>query len=218
MAMTRNHITRVILLTSVDEAAILGDILRTHNKDLDVVGAHDRPGIEKACAEASATTRLISFCSSAIVPGTALEALPGPAYNFHPGPPSRPGRYPSVFALYDGDTRFGITVHEMLAKVDSGPIVAIDWFDFTPVPTLPELEKATYLCLAAMFRKLARPLATQVEPLPHIDATWSGRKTKLADVTALSQVTPGMPEAEIERRRRACGRVIMPNEDPGWPT
>ena len=51
-----------------------------------------------------------------------LDAFAGPSYNFHPGPPNRPGRYPSVFALYDNARHFGITVHEMLPKVDSGAI------------------------------------------------------------------------------------------------
>jgi hypothetical protein len=216
-AMGQDTVSRIILLTSEEETPLLGDILRGHNRGLEIIGAHDRDGVAKACTNAPAGTRLISFCSSVIVPGSALEALPGPGYNFHPGPPTRPGRYPSIFALYDDDKKFGITVHEMRAKVDSGPIVAAEWFDVAPASDLADLERTTYLRLAALFRKLAPALATSAAPLPHTTHAWSGRKTTLADAMALAQATAEMNESEIARRRRACGRIVMPNEDPGWP-
>jgi methionyl-tRNA formyltransferase len=216
--MAHNRVNRILLLTSPEETPPLGDILRAHNPDLEIAGIHDRAGVEQACASACPGTRLISFCSSVIVPGSALAALPGPAYNFHPGPPTRPGRYPSIFALYDGDKTFGITVHEMKPKVDSGAIVAAEWFDIEPESDLGALERSTYLRLAALFRKLAPHLATRISPLPHLTHTWSGRKTTSADATALAQTAPGMSEAEIARRHRACGRIITPNEDPGWLT
>ena len=113
---------------------------------------------------------------------------------------------------------FGITVHEMQPKVDSGAIVAAEWFDVAPESDLATLERVTYLQLAALFRKLAPQLATRATPLPHLSHTWSGRKTTLAEATALAQTAPGMSEAEIARRHRACGRIIAANEDPGWPT
>jgi len=218
VAMAPDRITRVLLLTSPEEAPPLSDILRQHNPSLEIVGVHDRASAEQACATATAGTRLISFCSSVIVPASALAALPGPAYNFHPGPPTRPGRYPSIFALYDGDVTFGITVHEMQPKVDSGAIVAAEWFDVAPEADLAVLERDTYLRLAALFRKLARHLATRATPLSHLTHTWSGRKTTLADARALAHTSVGMSETEIARRRRACGHVIAPNEDPGWQT
>jgi methionyl-tRNA formyltransferase len=217
MGMTADRIKRIILLTSPEEAPPLGDMLRVRNAGLEIIGVHDREAVVAACAAAEQGTRLISFCSSVIVPGAALAALPGPAYNFHPGPPNRPGRYPSIFAIYDGDTEFGITIHEMAPKVDSGAIVAVDFFGVPSGCDLAELEKITYMRLATAFQKLSKPLATTTRPLPRIAHTWSGHKTTLAEATALAQVTQDMSAAEIERRRRACGRVTMPNEDPGWP-
>jgi len=212
-----SSITRIILLTSPEEAPPLGEYLCAHNPALEVVAVHDRAAVEDACAKAIPGTRLISFCTSVIVPGSALAALPGPAYNFHPGPPTRPGRYPSVFALYDGDAKFGITVHEMAAKVDCGAIVAADWFDVPAECDLSTMEQLTYLRLAAAFRKLAKHLATRWEPLPHLAHTWSGLKTTRAQALALGQITPDMSAAEIARRRRACGQINQSPDDPGWP-
>jgi methionyl-tRNA formyltransferase len=155
-------------------------------------------------------------CSPVIVPAAALAALPGPSYNFHPGPPTRPGRYPSVFALYDGDDRFGVTVHEMAARVDSGPIVAVDWFDVPPDCTLAVLERLTLNRLIALFRELAPHLARTAAPLPRLGVLWSGGKTTLAQVDALRRITPDLSPAEAERRRRACGGQVIETADPGW--
>jgi methionyl-tRNA formyltransferase len=217
MGMAADRIKRIILLTSPEEAPPLGDMLRVHNPTLEITGVHDRESVSDACGKAAPGTRLISFCSSVIVPGAALTAMPGPSYNFHPGPPNRPGRYPSIFAIYDGDAKFGITVHEMEPKVDSGAIISADFFDVPPGCDLAELEKITYLRLASVFRKLARSLATEITPLPHVAHTWSGRKTTLAEAIALSQVTKDMSAEEVDRRRRACGQINIPTEDQGWP-
>ncbi|MSO72748.1 MAG: hypothetical protein EXQ84_03955 [Rhodospirillaceae bacterium] len=93
-------------------------------RDVDVALVVTLSELEDALANSSKTTRLISFGSGVIVPAAVLARLSGTAYNFHPGPPAYPGIFPSVFALYDGATRFGVTLHEMKPEVDSGPIVA----------------------------------------------------------------------------------------------
>ena len=207
-----DRITRVILLTGHSEAPALGALLEAHNPALDVRPVHDRASVAQACAEATPTTRLLSVCTSVIVPGDALARLRGPAYNFHPGPPTRPGRYPSVFALYDGDEQFGITAHEMKTAVDSGPIVAVEWFEMTK-GGLVELETFTLQRVAQMFDRLLPHLANDLRPLPHLDIAWSGRKTTLAQAISLSRVTDEIPAEEVARRQRACGLQIS---DPRW--
>lgn len=209
-----DRITRVILLTGPSEQPPLVSMLQRHNPALDIRPVQDRKAVAQACAEATPTTRLLAVCTSVIVPGDALARLSGPAYNFHPGPPTRPGRYPAVFALYDGDDRFGFTVHEMRASVDSGPIVAVEWFK-TPDGGLGELEGLSIQRLELMFDRLLPHLAHDVRPLPHLDVAWSGRKTTYAQAMALCRVTNDMSPEEVARRRRACGMVIEMS-DPGW--
>lgn len=197
-------ITKVILLTGRDEAPALTRILRQANGALTVQPAHDLDGL---AAEITPGARLLSFCSSVIVPGALLATLGQPGYNFHPGPPERPGRYPGVFALFEGAADFGITVHEMAAKVDSGPIVMTERFAIPPDSDLGTLESLTLTRLAQAFRRMAPYFANVAKPLPHLPVAWSGRRTRRADFEALRAVTPGMDAAEIERRRRACGGV-----------
>ena len=204
-------ISRIILLTGEIEAPHLSGMLRDRNPALDVVAVTNAGGLDMACTTAGPGTRLISFCSPVIVPGRRLAGLPGPSYNFHPGPPERPGRYPSVFALYEGAAKFGITVHEMLASVDSGPIVAAEWFDIPRNCDLAMLEELTLKQLVTTFHQLALHLAVKSEPLPHRPVAWRGRKTRKADCDALCVITPDMDKVEAERRRRACGSHMLRN-------
>ncbi len=204
-------ISRIILLTGEVEAPHLSKMMREHNPALDICAVTAAAGLEEACANPTAGTRLVSFCSPVIVPGRWLTALPGPSYNFHPGPPERPGRYPPVFALYENAKQFGITVHEMLASVDSGPIVAAEWFDIPQDCDLPMLEELTLKHLVTVFHGLAPHLALKAEPLPRLPVPWRGRKTSKADCDALCAVTPDMDPAETNRRRRACGAHMLRN-------
>jgi len=203
------EISRIILLTGEAEGPILAEVLRLHNPALDVAVATSTASLEAACAAAAPGDRLLSFCSSVIVPGAVLQRMPGPSYNFHPGPPERPGRYPSVFALYENAARFGITVHEMLASVDSGPIVAAEWFPIPKDCNLATLEELTLMELFAAFKRYAPHLAVKATPLRRQLIQWRGRKTTKADCDALAVVTPDMDPTEAERRRRACGAHML---------
>jgi methionyl-tRNA formyltransferase len=202
-------IGRIILLCGAAEAPFLGAILRAHDARLSVEAVTDRAALLAACDGVLTGCRLVSFCSSVVVPAAVLARLPGPAYNFHPGPPEYPGRYPSVFALYDGAARFGVTVHEMTVAVDAGPIVAADWFAVPPDCTLPQLEELAFAALAARFRSLSAHLALVERPLPRMPYRWSGWRTRKADCDALCRLTPGLDAAEIARRRRACGSLLV---------
>lgn len=202
-------IARIILLTGDSEGPFLAAILRAHAPHLDVEIATTKTALAEATQGDLGGCRLISFCSAVIVPGEVLNRLSGPAYNFHPGPPEYPGRYPTLFALYDGAERFGITVHEMTAKVDAGPIVAADWFNIPPACDLKTLDEMAYLALADKFRALSFHLAAIARPITRMPYRWGARKTKQADAEALRRITPDMAPDEIQRRKRACGGHVI---------
>jgi methionyl-tRNA formyltransferase len=206
-------IQRIILLSDPAEGPHLAAILMAHAPSLKVELATTLAELQTAASQELADTRLVSFCSSVIVPADILQALPGPAYNFHPGPPEFPGRYPSVFALYQGAERFGFTVHEMAPKVDAGAIVAVDWFTIPVGCDVAKLEELTFAALADQFRALARHLATSERALIRLPYRWGLRKTTKADRDELCRITPDMDAAEIERRKRACGLVTLVNGD-----
>jgi methionyl-tRNA formyltransferase len=149
-------------------------------------------------------TSLISFGSGVIVSAALLGRLKCPAYNVHAASPEFPGRDPHHHAIYRGASSYGATLHVMTAKVDAGPIVAVERF---PVPA--QATPADLLCLAneagmrLVERIGARLLAT--EPLPALDGvTWGSVKTSRADFTKLAHISsPLIGEAEMARRYRA---------------
>ncbi len=199
-------IRRILLLSGQTEAPFLTVTLRAHNPALEVDSITTTAALETASQGPLDGTRLVSFCSPVIVPGPLLARLPGPSYNFHPGPPEYPGRYPSVFALYDGAPRFGITVHEMAAKVDAGGIIAAEWFEVLPTDDLATLDERTFAVLTEKFRTMAVHLATLERPMTRMPYRWGHRKTKMSDRDALCRITPDLDPAEVARRQRACGQ------------
>ena len=198
----------IILLTGEVEAPHLGDLLLTFNPALRIVHALTAKQLAEACVHPlpdGQVRRLIAFCTRVIVPRKILYELGGPAYNFHPGPPEYPGTHPASFAIYDGATRYGVTVHEMVALVDTGPIVAVKRFDILPSMRFADLEMHAYKALATVFSNLAKRLATDAKPLSHSGKEWSGTRSTKKLFEHMRHVTEDMDEEEIKRRFRAFG-------------
>jgi len=197
-----------VLLTGAAEAVVLSRKLREYNPALRITVIADKAALAALRRDGLSDARLLSFCSPVIVPGELLAAFPGPSYNFHPGPPERPGRFPSAFAIYERATRFGVTVHEMTEQVDAGPIVTADWFAVSEDIDLHGLEKLTLGCAVALFFRLAPFLAVNPKPLPRFYIPWSGVKRTKAQLDAICAITPDLSETEVALRRRACGPFL----------
>lgn len=198
----------IVLLTGEVEGPHFRGILETFNPELSTVHVQTVEELEAACLKPTAEggpRRLIAFSTSVIVPGPVLEAVDGPAYNFHPGPPTYPGSHVASFAIYEGAEKYGATAHVMKEKVDCGPIVAVEWFDMPPDVKVAELEMETYKMLLQMFTDLAPRLATSDEPLAVLDVQWSGPKHTIAQFEAMNELEPDMDEEEIRLRYRAFG-------------
>lgn len=74
-------------------------------------------------------------------------------FNFHPGPlPEFRGRRGYNFAILEGHTEYGGTVHWMDSRCDTGHIVEVRRFPMAPDETALSLEHKTMGCLSAMFR------------------------------------------------------------------
>lgn len=203
--MSNPDLTTIILLTGDSEAEALGRFLKAENEALHIIAAPTRDRLDAACELIDSGARLISFCSPVIVPGEHLRKMDFGSYNFHPGPPSYPGRYPSVFALYDDVETFGITVHEMVERVDEGAIVEARWFPVPPNCDLETLDTLAFRELVDTFRRLSRRLVSDLPKLKTKPIGWSGTKRAKVHCDTLCALTPDLPEAEKQKRRRVCG-------------
>jgi methionyl-tRNA formyltransferase len=195
----------IILLTGPAEHAALTATLRGHDPQLTVRGVTTPDDLAAFDAALLSRARLIAFATPVIVPPHILNALGYGAYNFHPGPPQYPGWAPAHFALYEQAVEFGATVHAMVERVDSGPIVDAALFPIPPDIGVLGLEGLAYAHLAQLFWKLAKKLATQAEPLPQQPLQWSPRKYSSRAYHAICDIPLDITKEELDRRMRVFG-------------
>ncbi|MGA7971225.1 MAG: formyltransferase family protein [Pseudolabrys sp.] len=195
----------IILLTETVEAGPLSAALLRHNPHLTLRAAETLNDLNAIEPRLLRGARLISFASTVVVPGPILKRLGYGAYNFHPGPPNYPGWAPAQFAIYDRAASFGVTVHVMHERVDSGPIVAVDLFDVPAAATPEGLETLAYTRLARNFFALAEALATSPRALPPLPVQWCGRKSTQRRCAELCEIPLDIAPDELARRVAAFG-------------
>ncbi len=195
----------IVLLAEHHDLPGLGDILRSHNAAVTVIGVSTAPQLAAATENPGGNTRLVCFCTGTLVPAAVLDSLPGPSYNFHPGPPEYPGIFPAVFALYEGAGQFGATAHQLTAAVDGGPIVAVDRIDMPRAIDRLNLEALSRQVVTDLFIRLAGQLIEQESPLTTIDQKWAARSWTRKDFQALCLLPEDVSTEEFERRYRALG-------------
>src|SRR5215475_5201873 len=162
----------IVLLTGPVEQVALASALRGHKPQLTIYPVTAPEHLAALGADILRRARLIAFSSPVIVPPSVLAALGYGAYNFHPGPPEYPGWAPAHFALYEGATEFGATMHAMAARVDAGPIIDVARFAIPTDVHVLALEGLAYAHLAQLYWRHARRLATDAAPLPEGPLKW----------------------------------------------
>lgn len=101
-----------------------------------------RPAAEVRSAATAAWLRqrhtqvLLSVHCRHLIHAELLAVPPLGAYNLHPGPlPERAGLHPPSWALYEGDSSHGVTLHHMTPVYDDGPVVFAERFDVAATDT-----------------------------------------------------------------------------------
>jgi folate-dependent phosphoribosylglycinamide formyltransferase PurN len=198
-------VEEILLLTEQIEAEGLKAILRRHSPSISITHVGTRVDLESVVARGLAGKRLIGFCTPVIVSKAILDALDGPAYNFHPGPPDYPGLYPACFAINSRADQFGVTAHEMWENVDEGPIVGVDRQKISLDIDRMHLETLSHAMIIQLFERLAPALVGDT-PLPPVDEHWSGTVTRQADFEAICEVASDISLEDLELRYRAVGQ------------
>lgn len=183
--------TTFILCMRYEEARFFAGVLGVSAHDVRHVGS--LADLRAALANVRGQARLISFCSDLIIPTDVIEALYGECFNFHSGPPERPGYRPTAFATAQGDGTFGVTFHRLVSEVDAGPIYATRRFALTPGMTEAQVSELAYLELLRLVREVAPLLADfHASFIPNGDV-WRGRATTRADHRLLISQGPAAP-------------------------
>jgi methionyl-tRNA formyltransferase len=123
----------------------------------------------RAAVSAARPDFIFSFYYRHMLPAELLALAARGAYNMHGSLlPKYRGRVPVNWAVLNGETETGATLHEMAAKPDAGAIVAQ-----TPVPILPDdtaaqvFDKVTVAAEQTLWRVLPALLAGEAPHLPN---------------------------------------------------
>lgn len=192
---------KLVFLVGGTEATPVIEILSNFAPDTPLEIATNLEELQQALTP---NCRLITFGSPLIVPKELLDVLNMPAYNIHPGPPEHPGIYPSVFALYTQEEKFGTTIHEMSPRVDEGPIVSIDRFRISKNIHRLALDTQSFLSVLSLCREIGHDLVTKPRLSP-IDEQWANRKHTKKEFNALCKLPDDINHEEFQRRYRAIG-------------
>jgi UDP-4-amino-4-deoxy-L-arabinose formyltransferase/UDP-glucuronic acid dehydrogenase (UDP-4-keto-hexauronic acid decarboxylating) len=118
------------------------------------------------------TDLLLSVYYTQIFSPALLGAVQGPAINFHPSLlPRHRGTAPLIWAIVEGDTTTGVTVHVLAEGIDTGPTLDQRVLPIHPQDTGYSLHtKATNLVTAMAAQLLRRLLAGEGLPDPREQA------------------------------------------------
>lgn len=152
---------------------------------------------------------VISYISPWIVPKQVLSKTKISAINFHPGPPEYPGIGCTNFAIYNEEREFGITVHHMDAKADSGDIILVERFPIFKNDTVYSLTQRCYAYIYVSFVNLF-PLILQKKLMPKSKEVWQRKPFTRKELEKLCRITKDMSEDEIKKRIKATTYPNMP--------
>ncbi len=180
-------------------------ILKSYFKDSEFISIRgnvgDKPEDEWCSYEPD---YVISFVSPWIIPKSILNSAKKAAINFHPGSPDYPGTGCYNFALYEGSEKYGVTVHHMKEKVDTGDIIMTSYFDISPFETVETMKLKSMNHLLFCFEKILSYILAG-DPLPVSDEVWNRKPFTRKGMYELFEIDPSKHDKEeIARRIRAA--------------
>ena len=146
---------------------------------------------------------VISFLSPWIIPKQLLGIAKTAAINFHPGSPDYPGTGCYNLALYEGAAKYGVTVHHMKERVDTGNIIMTAYFETAAYDTVESLKLKSMNRLLSCFEEIAALIAKNA-PLPQSEEHWRREPFTRKRMLELFEIDPARHgEEEVRRRIRA---------------
>jgi methionyl-tRNA formyltransferase len=196
---------KIIIVSSTTKLAELAlEILKKADPSMEFLLLQSLTEFRALSPEFLKSSRLISFMSKIILPKGVLDTLGYKAYNFHPGPPQYPGWAPFSFALYDRAQSYGITVHEMLEAVDTGPIIAYQEFPIPVDMVQVDLESTTLEACLETLKRLAKVFCNP-KPILSLATTWGQNRTYQKDFQNMCVIDPEISREEFHLRLRSFG-------------
>lgn len=147
---------------------------------------------------------LLCANTTCIVPRKVLAWFPERALNFHPGLlPAYAGLHTHQWAIRNGETEFGVTIHMIEAGLDTGDVVAVGLFTVHPEDTGLSLYRTCVRTGARIFAVVLRGILAG-EPLQRKPQDLSKRRLYRHAEALDSRIDWTMPAQRIVNFIRAA--------------
>jgi methionyl-tRNA formyltransferase len=193
----------VYAITSDDPGAPTAKAARAGNIPVLPPGALDDPGLAAHLRE-RAIDLLVNVHSLVIVRPDILRTPRIGGFNLHPGPlPRYAGLNVPSWAIYNGETRFGCTLHWMNAGLDAGPIAYAATFSISADDTGLSLSaRSAREGLLLLERLLAA--ASDPSTIPRVPQDLAARTFFRGSPPNGGSIDWGGSATQVERFVRAC--------------
>ncbi|MCI0662439.1 MAG: hypothetical protein L0220_15325 [Acidobacteria bacterium] len=112
---------------------------------------------------------LLNIHSLFVIKGVIVEAPRFGSFNLHPGPlPRYAGLNAPSWAIYHDEKRHGVTLHKMLAGIDTGPIAYQTLFDIDETDTGFSVSAKCIKAGLVMIKQLIDAASTDPDSIPLI--------------------------------------------------
>lgn len=120
---------------------------------------------------------LLNVHSLYVIRGAVIDACRMGAFNMHPGPlPHYAGLNVPSWAIYNGETEHGVTIHEMTPEIDAGTIAYEARFDIEPKDTGFSLMAKCIRAGVPLIEQLLKDAESGREAIPCIEQDLSRRR------------------------------------------
>jgi methionyl-tRNA formyltransferase len=182
------------------------------------LGYEPRPARLVKSAEFAASVRsldvdiILNVHSLFIIHAEILRVARMGGFNMHPGPlPQYAGLNCVSWALYRGETNYGVTVHQMSPKIDTGPVV---YQSFFPIEDTDSGLSLTSKCVKAgvpLIMELLEAASNGPERIPLVQQDLGKREYFGPGVPEDGQLTWSRPATQVVNFVRACDYSVFPS-------
>ncbi len=139
------------------------------------------------------------------IPASVFSRAAAGAFNLHPSLlPKYRGHNPYFWAIHNGETESGVTLHRLTERFDDGPTLLVDRIPITPVDTLGSLWRKLGNLSGVVAERFLRALAngTRLDETPQAEDPSRPRAPRVLDEHL--RLTGALSRVEAERLVRAA--------------
>lgn len=155
---------------------------------------------------------LLNVHSLYIIRKEVLEAPRIGAFNIHPGPlPRYAGLNAPSWAIFNGETTHGVTIHKMVPGIDEGPIIYQKLFEIGPADSALTVALRCIQEGVPLLLRLLEVASKNPDDLPEVSQDFDNRTYFGREIPLEGKINWELPAEKIFNFVRACDYFPFPS-------